>query len=312
MHNGITLNQPGLMTRPMAMEALREPGKISIWGDALKFARGAHGWSVKDLINRAARDATPAKVAYWERGDERPTPRQCDLLRKFLPQIREFDHLLPPGHRGDPKASKVAAIEREEAPAGWRGPKVSTFGEALRFCREKDAISQIAQAHVIGVSQSTYNRYELGRQANGEPMKMIQEVYQRLVDQFPMLEFAPKPEFSGRFTNQIKTNNFIASQQAAGDAARRAKIAKDAIEAHVKEQVRSQQVDVAPVNAHGAHYGVLKAEVYTLQAKLVKMQAEYETAKTRIEAEIQTLKEQQKEADEAMMKAAIDAHGVET
>ncbi len=306
--NGVSVNEPRLTARPLAAIAA-EPKQPTIWGDALKQMRTAKGWSPRDLINHAARDATMKQVQQWERGDAHPSARHMDLLRKFVPGLRAFDDMLPPGLRADPKAkSKIVDIEPIAAPTGWRGPRVTTFAQALRFCREQQGMSGIALAKSVGVTQSSISRWELGR--GGDEGRMIQEVYQKLCDLLPMLEHGPKPEFSTRFSNQIKTAKYVEAQDALSDAARAKRHAELVIRAHEEKKAAAVAVDAAPVNMAGAHYGVLKADLYQLQAKRVKLESEHRIAMERLAAEIAEKERALKEADEGIMKAATDAHGV--
>lgn len=307
-----TNGEAALTARPFAALAEKQP---TIWGDALKLCRLRKQWSQRDLINRVVKDATTKEIMQWERGDKYPTPRHMEYLRKHLSGIAAFDDMLPIPLRADPKAAKAALkkdiiVEPPSPPTSWKGPPVATFGQGLRHCREKHGMSQADVAADVGVTPNSVTRWETGVHA-GEPVRMIQDVYEKLCEMFPMLQYAPRPEFSTRYPNQIKTAILMEARDRASDMAREKHKADLVIKAHEELKAKAQEVDMAPVNQHGANYGILRAEKMGLESKRQRAVQEHEKFIARIDADIAQKEEQMREADAALMSAAAQAHGVE-
>lgn len=318
MDNAITVNGKGLVNRALAMEILKTPGKRpKTYGGALEMCRKGRGWSVPDLISHAVRGATRLEVAKWEAGDEYPPPRFTELLRKFLPNIRGFDDLLPPGLREDPGAKRKRAAEPEApvapppTPDGWRGPPQPTFGLAMKYCREKAGLSQTDLGRLMGVTPHTIGSWELMRASDQQTeFRIIQGSYENICEILPMLRFGPKPKFSLRFMNQRVTENVIKAREARGDAARADKVVKDAVAAHVSANT-PKPVDEAPATMAGAIYGAAASRVATLKVKLKRITEEYMIAKSRIEGEIGDAETEMLKANEEMERVAHQVHGME-
>lgn len=324
--NGVSINSPGLLSRPLAMEALRLPEKRpKIWGQALSLARMARGWSVKDLVNHAARDVTPAIIKRWEIGDDRPKPRQMDVLRKFLPSLHDFDDLLPVDLRADPgqkrKQPRAEPPELAEVPSTaeitrWVGPMPPTFGRALAFCREKAGLGQRDLALEMGVAGSTISNWEADRggggKSSGTQFRMILEVYEKLCDFFPMLAYGPKPPFSPFFTSQKKTERFIEAKEQRGDKMRAQHITEEALKEAARlhaEANKPKVVDEAPANYSGAQYGVLAAKVAGLKAKIKTMQAQHIVAIERLKGDLGDAEKEMMAAELEMERVANEVHG---
>lgn len=318
--NGITLGAGPLKAQVFTPEMLTVPTKPPvIWGQALEMCRMAKRWSRPDLISKACRGATPAQVKRWEDGSEYPAPRFTDLLRKFLPAIREFDDKLPPYLREDPKAKHKPAAEPAEAPArevlAWAGPPAAHFGLALKYVREKAGMGQADLALIMGVGSHTISRWErMTPQKGTDTFYLIQGIYEKLCEEFPMLRFAPKPKFSPFRSNQMVTEKFLEAKAMRGEAARMEhqtkEVLAEATRLH-KEAITPKPVDEAPVHTAAATYGVLAGRIMSLKAKKTKMEAEYLTAFQRLDVEISMAEEEKDIAEKEMQRIANQVHGGE-
>lgn len=320
--NGV--NEKALTSRPLAALGTLEKRPV-MWGGALKLCRMAAKMSVPDLINKAFTTATRADVskgdvAKWEAGDTYPTARQCKLLRKFLPALRHYEDLLRLELREDPKHRDGPDVPPPDLgpPTKWIGAPVATFGAGLRYCREKDGMRQSDVALAMGVTNTTISHWETdGRSKGPQEFRVIQEVYDRLCEIFPMLQFAPKPPLSPFYQNQFKTEKWVESREARGNQARETHTVNLAIAAHEEqkrveaEAAKPPPIDFAPANQAGANYGVLKSALYALQAKKRKMEDEHKAAMDRLTEEIGTQAKAVEAAELEMMRVAGATHGVE-
>lgn len=320
--NGVNGN--ALTSRPLEALGMSLEKRPVIWGSALKLCRIAAGMkSIPDLINKVFRNSTKKEVsngdvAKWEAGDAYPSLRQCKALRAFLPQLKQYEDLLRLDLREDPKHKDISvASAPDETPKGWIGPPVASFGAGLRACREKAGMKQGDVALAMGVVPSTVGAWETDGRNKPQDFRVIQEVYDRLCELFPMLRFAPRPPMSTKYNNQFKTGAWLEARDARGEQARESHAVNLAIVAHDEqkrieaEASKPPPIDHAPATMAGATYGALKSELFVLQAKKTKMEAEHKIAIDRVTQEIEAKREEAATAEREMMRVAGATHGID-
>lgn len=272
------------------------------WGTALELCRRARAWTQKQLIAEAlgGENVTVSDVKRWELAKAQPTLNQAHKLRRAMPDLLQYDELLPLMLRETPRAKK-AVPPPPVAPEGWPGPPVSHFGQALKWARVHHGMSQRDVAVQVGVS--TISPWE-----NNPNIVMVRGTYERLCDSiFPELRLAPPPKFSARWTNQPRTKGYLISEEHHQEASRAQRVVAPA--APVAPPQANAAPSSAPLNSAGAQYGVLVAEVMSLEAEQKKMEARHLRESQEMEGRITKARAEVETASQHMRSTAHALHG---
>lgn len=289
MHTNGTNTEPFAKLAEVAVLTGKRP---ATWSTALETCRRARNWTHKQLLAEALKgeNLTIASVKGWELARGTPTLNQCNKLRAAMPALGQFDDLLRLELRADTKAKAKAPLPSVKK-EGWPGPPVKSFSEALKWARMSHGMSQADLSKICGViSMAPWER---------EGAVMIRGTYEILCDELPEMRHAPLPKFSAKYQNQFRSRGFMESQEAHRDVAR----AQEVI-----QPVVPREPDRAPLNASGANYGVLRAEVIGLEHELERMDKRHDEEKKELMAKIDEAKAKTTEAEEHMKHAAKTMH----
>lgn len=237
------------------------------WPTALEMCRKARGWSHSQLIAQGLKgeNVSVSDVKRWELGRDLPTLNQCNKLRAALPTLWNYEDMLRLDRRAEPRAKKTP-LPAPVQPEGWMGPPVKTFGEALRYCRVIEGMTQGDLAKQAGLSGSNISQHENGN------VNVVQGTYEVLLSIFPQLEFAPKPKFSSFYKNRIRKGAFLTSERLRQEQA----ALQRTVEAPKGTPTAPPARDTSALNMAGAALGVATAELYSLRAKEVAMKERHE------------------------------------
>lgn len=301
LKQNVTLNEPSLKTAPMAGKLALVSELPKSWATALEQARKAAGYGSPKMLaaalNSPRMPCGASDVMRWEAARAHPSLAQVQHLRELLPALVAVDELLPLALRMTAKVTP----KPQAASEGWTGPPVTSFGEGLRYARQKAGMSQGDLAKLIGVMSPTLSNFER------IPDKvMISETWHRIVAVLPQVEFAPKPKFSTMYKNAFKSKGYLASEAARLDEHRAeaawTKVA-EATPAHVPAPLPKAPpgVDNTKLVMAGAAYGALQAERRGLLAQAAQLKRNHDR-----ELEAMAEKHSREDADHAAKIRDID------
>lgn len=274
-----------------------------VWPQALEMCRKAKGWTQKQMIAEALRgeNVSLADIKAWELGRNSPTINQCQKLRAAMPSLFAYEDLLRLELRAAPRSTPKAPLAAVK-PEGWTGPPVKSFGEALRWCRNGAGMTGTQLGLLVGCLQTAISRWERGA-------VLVPGSYYKLIEIFPALEFAPKPELSVRFQNTLRREGFMSAQEFQQENARAAAI----VDAQApRPPVAPKAPDKAATNQAGAAYGVLMADVISLKAELKKMEARHMNEQLAFQDKIKEAEEEAEQAHRRMYDEVNAMHGETT
>lgn len=285
--------------------------KPKSYATALEKCRRALGWSQQQLLAEVFRGTTSVNISdikRWETARSTPTATQAQKLRAAIPALAAFDDLLPLEARafGKPAPGLPAPV----SPAGWAGPPVPGFQEALRYVRRQNGMTTADVGRLVGVTRSGANQWET---VSKRP-RMVRQNYDKLCEIFPQLKYAPKPEFSTAFKNTIKKKGFLEGDEARIETVRAVReleaIAAPAPTPPIIREMAAalKQPDHAKLNELSASAGVARGRVLALRAEKAGL-------KRRQEEEIRQLmerhEEEEKRMEEQIARSESEAQGFE-
>lgn len=159
------------------------------FGELLRQEREQAGLSHYDLSCRVGVDK--ATVRGWERGEAYPNRFEMKKLVGSMRKLRHFIHLLPTTtqHQVESDMREVGEVLPPQlAPITPPPPSFTTFAEALRHERLSEGLGQDELGELVGVTGQAVSAWE------NDVSAPITLHYDALVNLFPKLGSAPKPE----------------------------------------------------------------------------------------------------------------------